>query len=192
MKQCYILTSNEKNFLKYTIINTLRLTTKRKGAFRYATDIAITDKPDHIVVRITIKELYKKYKTIYDTISYRYKKYLITWFYKKEDGDYNKLLKELTTRVVANYMRFEDTVIFKKEDVSSNYSSYTKLADWSSDEAIQKIEPSEAIIKLFKYVVKFITKNGPKVLNEKLLYKDNLKKIELTPFDKGYEFNNKI
>ena len=34
-----------------------------------------------------------------------------------------------------------------------------------------------------------MTNNDPKILNEKLLYKDNLKEIELTPFDKGFEFN---
>lgn len=48
MKQCYMLTLNEKNFLKYTIINTLRLTTNRKGAFHYATDVVIADKPEYI------------------------------------------------------------------------------------------------------------------------------------------------
>ena len=44
-------------------------------------------------------------------------------------------------------------------------------------------------MKNFQYVVEFMTKNDPKILNEKLLYKDNLKEIELTPFDKGFEFN---
>lgn len=192
MKLCYMLTSNEKNFLKYTIINTLRMTTKRKGAFHYATDITITDKPEYVSVRITIKELRRKYKTAYNTLFYEYKKHGLTWFYKKEDGDYNKLLQELSTRATANYMRFEDRVIFKKDNASSNYSSHTKLSDWSSDRSVQRIQPNEEIVENFKYVIKFMTKNDPKVLNEKLLYKDNLKEVELTPFDKGFEFSNKI
>ena len=192
MKLCYMLTSNEKNFLKYAIINTLRMTTKRKGAFHYATDITITDKPEYVSVRITIKELRRKYKTAYNTLFYEYKKHGLTWFYKKEDGDYNKLLQELSTRTTANYMRFEDRVIFKKDNASSNYSSHNKLSDWSTDKSVQRIQPNEEIMENFKYVVKFMTKNDPKVLNEKLLYKDNLKEVELTPFDKGFEFSNKI
>lgn len=192
MKLCYMLTSNEKNFLKYAIINTLRMTTKRKGAFHYATDITITDKPEYVSVRITIKELRRKYKTAYNTLFYEYKKHGLTWFYKKEDGDYNKLLQELSTRATANYMRFENRVIFKKDNASSNYSSHTKLSDWSSDRSVQRIQPNEEIVENFKYVIKFMTKNDPKVLNEKLLYKDNLKEVELTPFDKGFEFSNKI
>ncbi len=192
MKLCYMLTSNEKNFLKYAIINTLRMTTKRKGAFHYATDITITDKPEYVSVRITIKELRRKYKTAYNTLFYEYKKHGLTWFYKKEDGDYNKLLQELSTRTTANYMRFEDRVIFKKDNASSNYSSHTKLSDWSADRSVQRIQPNEEIVENFKYVIKFMTKNDPKVLNEKLLYKDNLKEVELTPFDKGFEFSNKI
>lgn len=192
MKLCYMLTSNEKNFLKNTIINTLRLTTNRKGAFHYATDIAITDKPEYISVRITIKELRRKYKTAYNTFFYEYKKHALTWFYKKEDGDYNKLLQELTTKATANYMRFEDKVIFKKDNASSNYSVYTKLSDWALDRDVQTIKANEQIAENFQYVVKFMTKNGPKVLSEKLLYRDNLKEIELTPFDKGFEFNNTI
>ncbi len=192
MKLCYMLTSNEKNFLKYAIINTLRMTTKRKGAFHYATDITITDKPEYVSVRITIKELRRKYKTAYNTLFYEYKKHGLTWFYKKEDGDYNKLLQELSTRATANYMRFEDRVIFKKDNASSNYSSHNKLSDWSTDRSVQRIQPNEEIMENFKYVVKFMTKNDPKVLNEKLLYKDNLKEVELTPFDKGFEFSNKI
>lgn len=192
MKLCYMLTSNEKNFLKNTIINTLRLTTNRKGAFHYATDIAITDNPEYVSVRITIKELRRKYKTAYNTLFYEYKKHAVTWFYNKDDGDYNKLLQELTTKATANYMRFEDNVIFKKDNASSNYSIYTKLSDWSSDSAIQKIKANEQIVENFKYVVKFMAKNGPKLLNEKLLYKDNLKDVELTPFDKGFEFTDKI
>lgn len=189
MKQCYMLTSNEKNFLKYTIINTLRLTTNRKGAFHYATDVVIADKPEYISVRITIKELSRKYRTSYNTLFYEYKKHTVTWFYKKEDGDYNKLLQELVTKATANYMRFENKVIFKKNNASSNYSTYTKLSDWSSDKAVQRIKPNEQIMENFQYVVEFMTKNDPKILNEKLLYKDNLKEIELTPFDKGFEFN---
>ena len=192
MKLCYMLTSNEKNFLKNTIINTLRLTTTRKGAFHYATDIAITDKPEYISVRITIKELRRKYKTAYNTFFYEYKKHAVNCFYKKEDGDYNKLLQELTTKATANYMRFEDKVIFKKDNASSNYSVYTKLSDWALDRDVQTIKANEQIAENFQYVVKFMTKNGPKILNEKLLYKDNLKEIELTPFDKGFEFNNTI
>lgn len=192
MKLCYMLTSNEKNFLKYAIINTLRMTTKRKGAFHYATDITITDKPEYVSVRITIKELRRKYKTAYNTLFYEYKKHGLTWFYKKEDGDYNKLLQELSTRTTANYMRFEDRVIFKKDNASSNYSSHNKLSDWSSDKSVQRIQPNEEIVENFEYVIKFMTKNDPKVLNEKLLYKDNLKEVELTPFDKGFEFSNKI
>lgn len=192
MKLCYMLTSNEKNFLKYAIINTLRMTTKRKGAFHYATDITITDKPEYVSVRITIKELRRKYKTAYNTLFYEYKKHGLTWFYKKEDGDYNKLLQELSTRTTANYMRFEDRVIFKKDNASSNYSSHNKLSDWSTDRSVQRIQPNEEIVENFKYVIKFMTKNDPKVLNEKLLYKDNLKEVELTPFDKGFEFSNKI
>ena len=192
MKLCYMLTSNEKNFLKYAIINTLRMTTKRKGAFHYATDITITDKPEYVSVRITIKELRRKYKTAYNTLFYEYKKHGLTWFYKKEDGDYNKLLQELSTRTTANYMRFEDRVIFKKDNASSNYSNHNKLSDWSADRSVQRIQPNEEIVENFKYVIKFMTKNDPKVLNEKLLYKDNLKEVELTPFDKGFEFSNKI
>ena len=192
MKQCYILTSNEKNFLKYTIINTLRLTTNRKGAFHYATDVVIADKPEYVSVRITIKELSRKYRTSYNTLFYEYKKHTVTWFYKKEDGDYNKLLQELTTKATANYMRFEDKVIFKKDNASSNYSAYTKLSDWALDRDVQTIKANEQIAENFQYVVKFMSKNGPKVLNEKLLYRDNLKEIELTPFDKGFEFNNTI
>lgn len=192
MKQCYMLTSNEKNFLKHTIINTLRMTTKRKGAFHYATDVVVTDKPEYVCVRITIKELSRKYKTAYNTLFYEYKKHAVSWFYKKEDGDYNKLLQELATKTTANYMRFENKVIFKKNNASSNYSTYSKLSDWSSDKAIQRIKVNEEILENFKYVVKFMTENDPKILNEKLLYKDNLKEVELTPFDKGFEFTNKI
>ena len=184
MKQCYILTSNEKNFLKYTIINTLRLTTNRKGAFHYATDVVIADKPEYVSVRITIKELSRKYRTSYNTLFYEYKKHTVTWFYKKEDGDYNKLLQELTTKATANYMRFENKVIFKKNNTSSNYSTYTKLSDWSSDKAIQRIKPNEQIMENFQYVVEFMTKNDPKILSEKLLYKDNLKEIAES-FKKG-------
>lgn len=192
MKQCYMLTSNEKNFLKHAIINTLRMTTKRKGAFHYATDVVVTDKPEYVSVRITIKELSRKYKTAYNTLFYEYKKHAVTWFYKKEDGDYNKLLQELATKTTANYIRFENKVIFKKNSASSNYSTYSKLSDWSSDKAIQRIRPNEEILENFKYVVKFMTEKDPKILNEKLLYKDNLKEVELTPFDKGFEFTNKI
>ena len=89
-------------------------------------------------------------------------------------------------------MRFENKVIFKKDNASSNYSVYTKLSDWALDRDVQTIKANEQIAENFQYVVKFMTKNGPKVLNEKLLYRDNLKEIELTPFDKGFEFNNTI
>ena len=89
-------------------------------------------------------------------------------------------------------MRFENKVIFKKNNTSSNYSTYTKLSDWSSDRAVQRIKANEQIMENFQYVVEFMTKNDPKILNEKLLYKDNLKEVELTPFDKGFEFTNKI
>ena len=44
MKQCYMLTSDEKSYLKQVLMNTLRLTSKRQTPFRYLSNIEIRER----------------------------------------------------------------------------------------------------------------------------------------------------
>ena len=52
MKQCYMLTSDEKAYLKQVIANTLRLTSKRKGSFKYISNIDIRDTDNFVCCKI--------------------------------------------------------------------------------------------------------------------------------------------
>ena len=52
MKQCYMLTSDEKSYIKQVLMNTLRLTSKRKEPFRYLSNIEIRETADFVCCKI--------------------------------------------------------------------------------------------------------------------------------------------
>ena len=52
MKQCYMLTSDEKSYIKQVLMNTIRLTSKRKEPFRYLSNIEIRETADFVCCKI--------------------------------------------------------------------------------------------------------------------------------------------
>lgn len=190
MKLCYMLTTDERSYLKHVIINTLRLTSKCRNSFKYLTNLEIKDTSDYVYCKIfgenTIDDIVKEFDKYGRT---RPKKLPVTWFYLKEDNNFEKLLEELTLYTVANYMNFEKAATDKKlfEEGPLKYCSHTALIDFILDEKLKdRTIPSDEIKDNFKKVVKMIDSLGVKFVNERLsLYNvnvsDSLPKEDLEP-----------
>ena len=176
MKQCYMLTSDEKAYLKQVLANTLRLTSKRRDSFRYISNIDIRDTADFVCCKIIGERIIEDHAWIESPYgNTRYKRKLpVTWFYAKDGNDFNKLVEELVPYTVANYMVFEEFMTENKEIdfslVSIPYSNHSTFVDWLCDQNIKdNIIPSEEIKNNFKKVIKIVNDAGLKYLNDKLI-----------------------
>lgn len=176
MKQCYMLTSDEKAYLKQVIANTLRLTSKRKGSFKYISNIDIRDTADFVCCKLIGERIIEDHAWVESPYgNTRYKRKLpVTWFYRKNGNDFNKLVEELVPYSVANYMVFEKFMTENTEIdfgfVDMPYSNHSTFVDWLCDQKIKEnIVPSEEIKNNFKKVIKMIKDTGLRSLNEKLI-----------------------
>ena len=176
MKQCYMLTSDEKAYLKQVLANTLRLTSKRKGSFKYISNIDIRDTDNFVCCKIIGERIIEDHAWVESPYSNRRwkRKLPVTWFYTKDGDDFNKLVEELVPHSVANYMVFEKFMTDNKEidfcSVDIPYSNHSTFVDWLCDQKIKEsIVPSEEIKNNFKKVIKMIKDTGLRSLNEKLI-----------------------
>lgn len=176
MKQCYMLTSDEKAYLKQVLANTLRLTSKRKGSFKYISNIEIRDTADFVCCKLIGERIIEDHAWVESPYgNSRYKRKLpVNWFYVKDGNDFNKLVEELVLYSVANYMVFEKFMTETKEidfgSVNMPYSDHSSFVNWLCDQNIKDtIIPSEEIKNNFKKVIKMIKDTGLRSLNEKLI-----------------------
>ena len=117
MKQCYMLTSDEKSYIKQVLMNTLRLTSKRKEPFRYLSNIEIRETADFVCCKIIGERIVEEHAWLESPYGNRYRRKIpVTWFYAKDGDDFNKLAEELITYSAANYMVFEKFMENKEID----------------------------------------------------------------------------
>lgn len=173
MKQCYMLTSDEKTYLKQVLMNTLRLTSKRQTPFRYLSNIEIRESADFVCCKIIGERVIEEHAWLTSPYGNKYRRKIpVTWFYAKDGDDFNKLAEELITYSAANYMIFEKFMTENKEidfDGAMPYSDHSTFVNWLCDQSIKSIIPDEEIKNNFKKVVDMISRIGIKSVSEKLI-----------------------
>lgn len=177
MKQCYMLTSDEKSYIKQVLMNTLRLTSKRKEPFRYLSNIEIRETADFVCCKIIGERIVEEHAWLESPYGNRYRRKIpVTWFYAKDGDDFNKLAEELITYSAANYMVFEKFMENKEIDFDAAmpYSDHSTFVDWLCDQSIKNIAPNEEIKNNFKKVVDMISSIGIKSANTKLVMYNNI------------------
>jgi len=160
-----MLTSDEKSYIKQVLMNTLRLTSKRKEPFRYLSNIEIGER------------IVEEHAWLESPYGNRYRRKIpVTWFYAKDGDDFNKLAEELITYSAANYMVFEKFMENKEIDFDAAmpYSDHSTFVDWLCDQSIKNIAPNEEIKNNFKKVVDMISSIGIKSANTKLVMYNNI------------------
>lgn len=162
MKSIYVLTKEEKAYLKQVLINTLRSTSTKKYTFNYLSIIDIRETYDYVQCKISGKDIMgdKAWGKRSYGVPYK-RKFPVTWFYEKKDNNFNKLLETLVLYTVANYMEFEKYIdshdIVPDDDDNLPYSDHGTFRNWSYDENIQNnIIPSDEIKENFIKVTRMI------------------------------------